>query len=426
VVVGLHVAMAAAGGAAMALTSFKDFFAELGTRHGPEAAEVRHELFFLARRRFGGCQGWLALVRDVFLLNRPLTMVAMGPEPLAILVATLSGVSGWGSLVRALPSIRAAGLRPVILAHPRLPDSLFPSDLPVLKPGGLSLGDVAAAAGGTVSPVAAALARRRLWGGAVRRCLAGHRGVLLLHNDFDMMSASSLLSGWPSICLQHGVPTDEFFPCRADHQVVWGESSFAAYVQSGVDSTSLVVDSLGRGAQRAGLISLPPAGIAVVSQTHAAIFDPALPQCLIGFVEKLRHLEPDVRVLLHPGERGCHPYGGALVSMPPHKLLNECQPSLVIAYCSTFALDAALAGHWVASLKFPLPGNALARGVASPPLCVEGAEEAIALQRRLMEDAPFRQDMAARQEAWLDVTFTPKGGQLEELLRSVGRSCLSF
>lgn len=410
----------------MAVTSFRDFVAALERRHGPEAAGLRHELFFQARRPFGGCRGWLALARDALWLARPPARPAAGAEPLAVLVATLAGGSGWGTLARALPSIRAAGLRPVVLAHPRLPDSLFPRDLAVFRPGGISPGRAAAAAGGAFPPVAAARARRRLWEGAIRNSLTGHGGVLLLHNDFDMMSAASLASGWPSICLQHGVPTDEFFPCRAGRQVVWGESSEAALVRSGADPASLVVDCLGRGDRRKGPPSQPPQGLAVVSQTHAAIFDPALPGCLTGFVDRLRRMRPDLRVLLHPGERGHHPYGAARISLPPHSLLDEDGPSLVLAYCSTFAVEAALAGHWVAALDFPLAGNGPARAVACPPLRVAGAEEAVALQRRLVEDAGFRHVAAARQEAWLDATFSPESGQLENLLRSMGRACPSF
>lgn len=403
----------------MALSPFAAFLAELERCHGRAAALVRHELFFQGQKRFAGCRGGLALARDALLLARPGSPPPAVAGPLAVLVTSLAGASGWSTLARALPAIAEAGLTPVVLAHPRLDRSLFPVHLPVLRPGGLGLAGLAPA-GWLGGRVAYAQRRQMLWRLAVSRLLAGQRGVMILHNDFDMMSTASLLEGWPSVCLLHGIPTDEFFPCRADYQVVWGASSQQAFAASGVDPSRLVVDGLGRrDAWTGDGPNGAPQALAVASQTQAVIFGSHLPSHLRGFVAALHGLDRHMVVLLHPREGGRHPYGSVRTSVPPHAILQSRQPALVLAHCSTLTIEAALAGHWVAALEVPDTANRAAQAVAGPPLRVKDAREAFTLYGRLSDDGDFRRQAAARQKAWLDNTFSAETWGLSRLLHKI-------
>lgn len=394
---------------------FPSYLRALEARYGPEAGAVRHELFFAERQAFPRLRGWAALLRDAAWLTRRGSAWRSSGEALAVLVTTLPGASGWKTLERALPAIARAGLTPVVLAHPRLPASLFPSDLPLLRPAGARLRAMLPDRG--PGRVGAALARRALWRQAVANVLAGERGVLLLHNDFDMMSASSLGLGWPTICLQHGIPTDEFFPCRADFQVVWGASSAASYAEAGTDRACLVVDALGRGDRAPGLPSAPPRSLALVSQTQAAIFGPELPARLTSFAAALAARGLPLTALLHPGEASRSPYGRLPFSQPPHAWLSAERPVLVMAFCSTMAIDCALAGHWVLNLDLGIPGNGPAHAVADPPLHASSPEEAGLLFQRLVDDKEFRMLAAQRQQAWLKATFAHSPGGLETILR---------
>lgn len=406
------------------IPSFAAFRDALVRRHGPAGDDIRHELFFQQFRAAPWGRAWAALARDAWLLRRPPSpsVPPPGDRPWAVLVATLAGGNGWGTLQRALPAITAAGLIPVVLAHPRLDAAAFPPHLPLLRP--VLAGASALAWPFGAGRAAAALTRRRLWRRAVAAVLAGRRGVLVLHNDFDMMSRASLATGWPSLCLQHGVPTDEFFPALADFQVVWGDSSAQAYQAAGTDPARLVVDALGRGERAGGAASVdgPPQGLALVSQTHAAIFGPGLPPALGRVAQALSAMaggRAPLAALLHPGEAGRNPYAGVAASLPPHDWLSRHRPALVLAFCSTMAVDAALAGHWVAALDLGLAGNAAAHAVADPPLRVADAADALALYRRLGDDADFRQWAKACQQRWLDATFSSGRQGLLGLLRKV-------
>lgn len=411
----------------MELSPFATFVRELERHHGADAALLRHELFFQAghaSRLPPRLRALAALARDAALLCRPAASLPLGRHS-AVLVTTLAGASGWGTLARALPSLHAAGHHPVILAHPRLPPDALPGHLPILRPGGVGTAALAAAlrivAAGRAGMVAAARARRALWRAALARCLGNWRGVLVLHNDFDMMSATSLPWGKPSLCLQHGIPTDEFFPAAAERQVVWGDSSRRAYAQAGVPDHALVMDCLSR-ATACPRPAAAPAGLALVSQTHATIFGPSLADALARLAAELGALAPPLAVLLHPNEGDRHPYGGlagVAVHRPPHPLLSSggAAPHLVLAHCSTAALDAALAGHWVAGIRLALGGNRAAHLVADPPLTVASAAEAAALAGRLQTDTSFRDGAALAQQRWLAATFASDGGGLELLLR---------
>ncbi len=397
-------------------------------RHGPETVWLRHELFFQQARPGPLGRYWRAaggLFRDAAWLVRPVDSPASRRHRLGVLVTTLHGSSGWGALAHAVASVREAGLFPLILAHPRLERASLPTDIPVMFLGGLN---PATAMGEALrrglSPFAAARSRRALWNRAVERALGGRSGILIVHNDFDMMSVSCLESGWPSVCLQHGVPTDEFFPVRADYQVVWGESSVHAYLGKGVPGHRLVVDSLGRGARYGGPPTEPPLGLSLVSQGHAAIFGDALPELLHSFAEGLCREWPETTILLHPGEVGRHVYGGGLtphLRRPPHAVLRPGHnpPALVLGYCSTAMIDAALAGHWVAAILGPLGGNEPALDVARPPLRVATPSEAAGLYHRLHDDSGFREDAARLTDDWIRQTFSPSPGGLCGLLRSL-------
>lgn len=418
------------------LQSFAEYLAELRLRFGDEAADMRHELFFLAQGRgplAAGVRAFGALLRDAWLLMRsPAQAPRRVDARTAMLVVTLPGASGWGTLERSLPSLAAAAFDPVILAHPRLPAALFPSDLRVIRPARPTVGDLLATLWtlcatllkGWPILLACCLARRRLWRGCLRGVLRGGDGVLLLHNDFDLMSRATLDQGLPAICLQHGVPTDEFFPVRAEWHLIWGGSSHDAFVSEGVPRDRLVEDALGRQVSSPPPLD-PPHGLSLLSQTHAGILGGNIGSALRRFAEALVGLDPQARILLHPLEGS--PYAGGTahaIRRPPHPELRAgaCLPRLVMGYCSTAMLEAAAAGHWVVGLMLPLVGNQAARSILSPPLRVETAEQAVALCHRLQRDSCFREASALAQARWLRASFSTEAGGLVRLLHAIGRS----
>lgn len=402
-------------------TSFPAFLDHLAVVHGEDAAAARHEIFFQLQRRWPRSRAVAALVRDAVLLWLwPGRRLRRGEAEGVLFAATLPGANGWRCLEPAMAAVRMAGLPAAVVVHPRLgqrgswlPRPPFPAllqGLAVLLRHGRN-GD----GGLPALPVAAAMARRVLWRAAWRAALSGRRGVVVVHNDFDMMSAAAIGQGWPTVCLQHGVPTDEFFPARADLQVVWGDSSAAVYRIAGCGA--LVVDALGRGL--AASTNGPPLGIALVSQSHAAVYGGDFAHRFRALAEAL---PAGTRVLLHPGE--CpdhHCYHGLthlVLERPPHALLSTGEPRhLVVGFCSTALLDAARAGHDVLGLDWPVQDSTGALSVAAPPHRVTGAAAVIEIFHRLRQDTGVRAAFAGERKAWLGRTFSLAEGGLVTALR---------
>lgn len=413
--------------------SFSEQVEYMRQQFGPTAVDVRHELFYLHAGRSqvaAGARALAALLRDAWLLlwrtGPPLE--APGHRQ-AILLTTLAGMSGWGTLRRALPNLVEAGFAPLVLLHPRLASHVIPPDQTTIRPTRPDLKTWHAALRVFIAtlrqaqslPLASCLARRTLWVGSLRRTLTGCGGVLLLHNDFDLMSRAAIGQGLVSICVQHGIATDEFFPTRADHYLVWGEASRQVFEANGTARTQLVEDALGRG-DSLEQVACVPEGIALLSQTHAQVLGDGIGEELAAFANALLQIAPDARILLHPQEE--QPYSGVAalaVCRPPHpELQNQAaRPRLVIGYCSTAMLEAALAGHWVVALHLPLPGNLTTRQTLAAPLQATTAEQVVALYQRLHDDPVFRNETAQAQTQWLRRHFASEAGGLAGLLQTL-------
>lgn len=386
---------------------------------GPDAADVRHELFYLHAGRSqmaAWARALAALLRDSWLL-----LWRTGPglkaqeHRQAILLTTLAGVSGWSTLQRTLPALAAAGYAPLVVLHPRLAIDAISPALPCIRPARPDLQAWRSALHLFIATLrqpqplllASCLARRALWSASLRRTLAGSRGIVLLHNDFDLMSRAAIGQGLTSICVQHGIATDEFFPTRADYYLVWGDASRQVFEANGTPSAPLVEDALGRGEQPQQA-ACAPEGIALLSQTHAQILGEGIGEALATFAHALLQIAPDARILLHPQEG--QPYSGEAARAtrrPPHPELQPraALPQLVVGYCSTAMLEAALAGHWVVTLQLALPGNGAVRQAMAAPLQATTAEQVASLYQRLRDDPAFRLATGQAQARWLSSHF---------------------
>lgn len=413
--------------------TFSEYVDALRQRFGDAATDVRHELFFLQAGRSpvaAGARALVALLRDAWLLLRHTGPdLKLQGERQVILLVTLAGMNGWGTLQRALPTLAASGYTPLVLKHPRLAANDVAPGLRSIQPARVTARTWLSALRIFIVTLcqnrplllACCLARRTLWAGSLHRTLAASRGVLLLHNDFDLMSRAAIGHGLPVICLQHGAPTDEFFPINADWYVVWGATSRQAFEANGCLPIQLVEDSLGRGAMPVEPLH-PPAGIALLSQTHAQVLGKGINEALRVFADDLLQSAPAASILLHPLEG--QPYKGtaALATRrPPHAVLQAraTASQLIVGYCSTAMLDAALAGHWVVALQLPLAGNLAARSLLAAPLRAESVEEVLAIYQRLRNDTAFRSDIADAQAQWLRESFSTDSAGLTKLLQQI-------
>lgn len=409
-------------------SNFLPFEFALRALYGEEGAAVRHEAYFLAQKASRWHQRFratLALLRDTahcLLLSRQ-------APPLNRLVAIVS-LARFEPLLTSTAKAWASGQPVTYLLRPDQQHYLAPASVPTAP----RLADwrQALLALGTPFPATASLdgleswtlrcciARHRLWKGAIKRTLenAPADATLLLHNDFDMFSRAAVVAaravGIPSVCIQHGLPTDEYFPTHADKQLVWGPSSAKVYVQHGTPAASIML-----GTSLSVPVSLdeahrPPTRIALISQTHTHIYGEKLPAELQSLAEGLQADTEtgQFEILLHPEEanKGHHFNGLDLerICRPPHALLTApSEQVLVIGFCSTAMIDAALAGHYVAAMDWPSSGSQGAVAVGQPPMRLRGADEVLRLFDQLGKDDALRKAWLAKQLEWLANTLSP-------------------
>lgn len=395
----------------------------LRTSHGPWAARIRHEVYYLHQHRMPRLRALGALLRDLVTVAR--LSAADNPMPGATCLAlvTLDGSSGGGTIARALPAKPPGQQALCILGPAAAPLADWPGRH-LSRPRFAEIGRAwarewrwltrPAAAPLSTLVVCCVMLRHLLWRAVWQSSFAQQlqARILLLHNDFDMLASSALAAAPASlriVCLQHGIPSDEFFPTQAPEQIVWGETSRAVYREQGCESV-LRCHSFGRNILPPSSAEVP-AGIALISQTHTPVFGLALgPYFTQAATELAAHTDRGFTILLHPRERADHPYDQALqpyLRQPPHPILQQCEHAqLILGYASTALLDAARAGHYVATFTWPVMASLGAHAVAQPPCRVNSVREALALYENLRNDATARAQHLATQAAWLTATFS--------------------
>lgn len=412
---------------------FSEFHQALHAQYGEEAAAARHELYFLAQgRRFVLLYAVLAALRDAWLcwrLPRYATPVAAWAA-----LATLPGSNGWGALAPCIADLGRRGISCSVLIHPRLRGQVA-GQLPARPPASAWRHALSAwrlrLSGASSKPavvshwlVRCSLFRLRLWRGAWARTLMACSGAtLLLHNDFDLYAVAAqqgMGSGWRSLCVQHGLPTDEFFPLRAHSHMLWGPSSAQVYARH-----SIPAQVFGYGPERASdLMSTAglsaPDTLYLVSQTHTPVYGCALAPQFLALAQALAQMLPEgvaLRILLHPEEvRTGHPYASSTVAAaccnPPHALLeggHTVTPALVVGFCSTALLQAACHGHYVIGMDWVAPASIDAQAVGRPAMQVADAAALCDLIGHLCNAVSARAAFFQQQQQWLRRSFACDG-----------------
>lgn len=414
--------------------SFRDFCTGLETCFSPEVLDVRHELYFTARRKGRWVPKVLQGARAIAALGLTIFDLMLRPGPRQIIgkidgfvVASLPGQNGWQGLRPFLQQAQTQGMSVAALWHPRLGGRDPTGETSVYWLPRPSFAELLGAIGrslplfwhhhdhvGSVA-VLANFARGLLWRAAWRRLVRLHPTALALHNDFDLMGAAASDCGLPTLVLQHGVPTDEFFPCRADVQAVWGATSAAAF---GVERTRYLEDGLGRLEAAIAPSLKVPNEIVMISQTHTELYGADVGGRLIAWASAIEAQNLPFSVWLHPAEGPAPgPYRRAIAAPHPGLTQIDGAPKLVIGYASTALLDAALAGHYVVGLEGDLLASLAAQIVARPPMRVADIGGLAQLWSDLQTSDGARAEVADAGRTWIVRSFAPTGAAVAEWVR---------
>ncbi|HYX53763.1 MAG TPA: DUF6716 putative glycosyltransferase [Candidatus Limnocylindrales bacterium] len=195
-----------------------------------------------------------------------------------------------------------------------------------------------------------------------RRCFTSLPGLsgVITHNDFTASSylacAAAREAGVTSFTLQHGFPTDEYFPISADHYLVWGERFRDVMAAKGARTGALSITGAprldGLAAQRAQIDSQGDGGrVLFLSQSHSPLFTHDEHTKILSFLAPVAS-DPwwKLSVRLHPQEEEAgfrHLSGLGKTSIAPKDVpLMEAlkNADLVLACNSTAMLEAMALG----------------------------------------------------------------------------------
>jgi hypothetical protein len=411
--------------------SIFSFQSDIQNSFGDEVNQIRNELYFLSQGKFAIAflKAIAALFRDLFYCVNLSRKIRLQGDPCYVFCVSLMGSSGWGALdpyFKLLPSSEV-----IVIKHPRLKGRygwINPSApsaegwkefLRVLcmKEGArnLSLRNFL---------IRMYLARATLWIEVWKSTISQLDSIkkIVLHNDFDMFSKGAIKSCQSSrvltLCIQHGLPTDEFFPTSANSYLVWGQSSARVFEDLDLSCPNLQVGRLMSVCEiKDDYAKNYPQEIALVSQTHTPVFGIDLAEKLVALSLEIAEEKKEFNwvsftILLHPEEcRVGNPYLGGLkklCSMPPHKKMirREGQdPIIVIGFCSTALIEAALSGNYILGLDWEVNASFGAYKIGAPPVRVKSAQEIFEVIGRLKSDVGYREFFLSKQGEWISNTF---------------------
>lgn len=416
---------------------YSAFRAEIEARPEAEALmSVRHQAFFIGVRRNRPGQAAhcaFALARDLWWTLRHLRREgATGPAPDHAFISSLAGVSGRLALQPLKQRLRREGRLCVDYVHPRLrgtAEALLPVR-PQFRKLLAALGAVMRAprppSGFSRLALGLLLARASLWSAVWQATFAAdrlERTETIVHNDFDMFLRPATIvaqaGGRDAVCVQHGVPTAEFFPLTARRHLVWSRRIAQIYTECGGAPVGVEITSdrpILR--PRAHGRRVDPV-VRLVSQTHSVIYGHDAPRALVRLGVDLAAAfgARNFRVLLHPDEaggerawRGRVP--GAVLERAPHQAFAPSSDELriFVGFSSTALIEAAANGHLVISADLAHADSFAARALLRTPM-MAAPEEVADLVRRLAADPALCEAGLDAQERWLADVMGFQSGQ---------------
>lgn len=182
--------------------------------------------------------------------------------------------------------------------------------------------------------------------------LKNDRCQIYIHNDFDIYNSSLiyilknkfLKKKIITICFQHGIPTDEFFPTKSDIYIVWSKHMLKLFhkanKQYGSNATKFKIENyLNIKIKILNRNIVNDKKFFFISQGHTKIYGEKINYNLINFFTKLNSLIPNIYCLLHPQETlKNNKYNKTLkkkLKQGPHTFEYFKKSNIYICFCST-------------------------------------------------------------------------------------------
>ena len=224
---------------------------------------------------------------------------------------------------------------------------------------------------------------------------------IYIHNDFDIYN-SSLIYAVKNIltnsfkinivCIQHGIPTDEFFPTKSPTYLLWSKKMLSLFKKKNPNNCltkfKIVKNNfLNKNQVKREKKFIIEDKIYFISQGHTKIYGEKTNKYLIKFFNNLSENYSNTHCLLHPSEnKNKNVYDDKYINNIhnyPHNFLKKNKIKVFVCFCSTAMLDIMRNGNIVIGVNTRVDQSKLTYKYFTPPLNVKTSAELLNLFKKL-------------------------------------------
>ena len=246
---------------------------------------------------------------------------------------------------------------------------------------------------------------------------------IFIHNDFDIYNSSLIYILNKKLinidikvsCIQHGIPTDEFFPTKPINYLIWSKKMKELFIKGNKDyqsdSTLYIIDNFPSRFnknflnERKDTLNIEKS-IYFISQGHTKIYGEKTNEKLINFCVESSSLFSNFQCLLHPTETiKKNNYPANLkdkIIQGPHNFNRESENiKIYVSFCSTAIIDIMLNNHLVIGVDIKPPTSLLAFNYFKPELSVKSPKELHLLVHKIKNDREYLINLLIKQKKYL-------------------------
>ena len=246
---------------------------------------------------------------------------------------------------------------------------------------------------------------------------------IFIHNDFDIYNSSLIYilnkklinKDIKIFCIQHGIPTDEFFPTKSVDYLVWSKMMEELFIKGNKeyenDSTLYTIDNSSNRFnknfldERKTYLNVEKS-IYFISQGHTKIYGEKVNKDLINFCVESSSLLSNFYCLLHPTEtikNNNYPITlNDKIIQGPHNFNREKENiKIYVSFCSTAIIDIMLNNHLVIGIDIHPTTSLLAFKYFKPQLSVKNPKELDLLVKKITNDREYLIDLLIKQKKHL-------------------------
>lgn len=246
---------------------------------------------------------------------------------------------------------------------------------------------------------------------------------IYLHNDFDIYNAALIFLVKQNLidnlqidifCLQHGIPTDEFFPTKSPQYFLWSKKMYDLFkikdlkFKKSKFKIFRFKELLLYKSKKKKKYFLDPK-LYFVSQGHTKIYGNKANLSLIKFYNKLSKEYANTHCLLHPSENKkdniyLSKHSNHIHEFP-HDFSFKNKIKVYLCFCSTAMIEIMKNNHIVIGIDIKVDQSKKTYDYFKPPLTIKKPYQIIDILNKINYDNSYFHELIENQNKYLRSIF---------------------